>query len=84
MPIIWFEQHVVATKNVANLVKVILAAPIAGKILGIIFAIIGITLSLAACKVKRDHYKIPQTDNLKTDSQTATKNIPEMSPLMRN
>lgn len=83
MPILWFEQHVVASNNIANLVKLILAAPTAGQIIGALLVIIGSTLILTSCLCKRSHrYDVPSIDVTKTDAQQTTK-LPETLPLMR-
>lgn len=85
MPILWFEQHVVASSTIAQLVKVILAAPTIGQVLGGIFVIIGIILVLLAFMCKREEFNAPlaSTDKLKTETQITT-NLPETRPLMRN
>lgn len=81
MPVLWFEQHVVANEDVATKVKLILAGPLAGQLLGISFLIIGVMLLLASWLFKRDEYKIPLTmkSNLKTEPQK-----PESLPLVKN
>lgn len=83
MPVLWFEQHVVADKTVSNIVKLILAAPTLGQILGFIFAVTGLALFVAAIVCKRDAFVVQLTDKSKTDSQKTT-NLPETLPLMRN
>lgn len=82
MPVLWFEQHVVASKSIANIVKLILALPVAGQILGVIFVIIGLTLVFTAWSHKRDGYQMTAVDNTKTESQTA--NLPETLPMLKN
>lgn len=82
MPVLWFEQHVVASKNVVNIVKLVLGAPLAGEILGIIFVIIGTTLLLVSC-CKRDQKETPSTNKSKTDFQK-TSNLGESLPLVKN
>lgn len=81
MPILWFEQHIVATKTVSNVVKLILAAPTAGQILGVIFAIIGITLTFLSCFRKRVVFAPQMSNKSKTESQKI--NLPENLPLMK-
>lgn len=83
MPILWFEQHVIADKSLANLVKLILAAPTAGQILGFVFILLGVTLIFFACLCTRDKYNVPLEDKLKTDIQKTTITS-ESLPLMRN
>lgn len=85
MPILWFEQHVVASSTIAQLVMLILAAPTAGQVLGVIFVIIGIILALSAFMCKREEFDVPpaSTDKLKTETQITT-NLPETRPLMKN
>lgn len=82
MPVLWFEQHVVASKGIANIVKLILALPVGGQILGVIFVIIGLTLVFTAWSHKRDGYQMTSGDNSKTESQTA--NLPETLPMLKN
>lgn len=83
MPVLWFEQHVVADESLASLVKVILAAPMAGQVLGIVFVMIGVTLLFFACTFTRDKFVITPVENQKTGTQTKTI-IPESLPLMKN
>lgn len=78
MPVLWFEQHVMATKTVSNLVQLILIAPAAGQVLGAIFLLLGVMLCLSTCLCN----KVPQLDK-KTESRKTT-HLPESSPLMKN
>lgn len=80
MPVLWFEQHVVATEKVGSIVKLILAAPLAGQILGVVFVIIGIATTLTSCACRRHDYEIPLADKSKTDHQ---KNVTESLPLVK-
>jgi hypothetical protein len=82
MPVLWFEQHVVATRTVSNLVKIILAAPTTGQIFGVAVAIIGIALLLAAF-LKDSLNSEVVADQMKTESQKPT-NLPESLPLMKH
>lgn len=84
MPVLWFEQHVVADKSLADLVKLILAAPTAGQILGIVFVMIGVTFMFFACSYKRDKFVVVTAeDKQKTDIQMKTITH-ESLPLMKN
>lgn len=83
MPVLWFEQHVVASKTVSNLVKIILAAPLAGQILGVILVIIGVACLLASCYCKHHEYEIANSDPSKTENARTTK-LPERLPLVKN
>jgi hypothetical protein len=83
MPVLWFEQHVVADDSLAYLVKLILAASTAGQILGIVFVMIGVTLILFACPCTRDKFAVKAVEKQKTETQMTTI-IPESLPLMKN
>lgn len=84
MPILWFEQHVVASSDIARLVKLILAAPTIGQVLGGIIFIIGLALGISALCRRAENYEIPpSSDKLKTETQITT-NLPETRPLMKN
>lgn len=82
MPILWFEQHVKADQDIANIVKLILAAPAAGQIIGVILVIIGLLLVVTTCLCTKGGYKVPSTDKSKTEIQIT--NLPESLPLMKN
>lgn len=41
MPILWFEQHVEMSEDIANEVKMILAMPHSGQMMGLLFVVIG-------------------------------------------
>lgn len=83
MPVLWFEQHVVASKTISNLVKLILAVPLIGQVLGALLLLFGIVLVLSVCCCNNDQYEIPLTENSKTENQKTT-NLPETLPLMKN
>jgi hypothetical protein len=84
MPVLWFEQHVVASNNVANLVKIVLAAPLAGQIMGAILIIIGVACLLASCmNHSHSEYEIANLESTKTENATTkTTKLPERLPLM--
>lgn len=80
MPVLWFEQHVVATEDVTNIVKFILAAPLAGQLLGVIFFTIGTIFLLVSCLSKDYEIQAQPTNISKTESQ---KYLPESLPLVK-
>lgn len=41
MPILWFEQHVEMSEDIANEVKMILTLPHSGQMMGVVFLVIG-------------------------------------------
>lgn len=80
MPILWFEQHLKIPADIAYIVKAVLAAPLAGQLLGGIFLIAGMILVLTPCLLTDDKYEISSTK--KTEPQKII-NSPESLPLVK-
>lgn len=90
MPILWFEQHVIMSEDIANEVKMILSFPAVGQTMGAIFVVIGLILIIInplrnifirKCCVR--HCKVTDLDKM-TTNENAPQLIPEISPLIYN
>lgn len=54
MPVLWFEQHVTASPNVATIVRAVINAAVIGQIIGLILVFFGIGLiTLNVRSIKR-------------------------------
>ena len=82
MPVLWFEQHVVADESLANLVKLLILAPTIGQILGMILVLTGLTLIICACFCKREKHVSQLINKQKTENQMTTI-LPESLPLVK-
>ena len=89
MPILWFEQHVQASETVVNLVKLVLAAPKIGQIIGWILFIVGLALTLTLF-CKHHDYEVASSEILKTEIRKTSvnyhnnnNNLPEMLPMLK-
>lgn len=81
MPILWFEQHVVASSSVASMVKLVLAAPTIGQVLGVILLIIGLICMISVFICTREKFQVLKTEeNPKTEILMT--NLPEARPLV--
>lgn len=90
MPILWFEQHVKMSEEIADEVKMILQLPRLGQIMGFVFIVIG-ALQIAFFPLKNcltrlfctKHIKnCDLNKNLKVDP-IELKHMPEISPLIQ-
>jgi uncharacterized membrane protein YidH (DUF202 family) len=54
MPVLWFEQHVVADKTLSSLVKLALAGPLIGTSFGVVVILIGVILIALSVVRKRE------------------------------
>lgn len=89
MPILWFEQHVEMSEEIASEVRMILELPCMGQMMGIVFIAIGIMQILLIpmknfitrqCCTK--HSKVSNFDkNIRTDLLEVNQS-PEISPLI--
>lgn len=79
MPVVWFEQHVKASSNIALIVKIILNATTIGQIFGFLLTAIGAFLiALILCTQE----KIYEFDTLeKTENNNNNSTVTQ--PLMR-
>lgn len=77
MPVLWFEQHVTASPNVAMIVKAVLNVPITGQIIGLIIFLFGIgmiTLNVRSIK------KFYDEDNIRNATSSR---ISVLQPLVK-
>lgn len=78
MPIIWFEQHVLADESLGRSVRLMLAGPMIGEIMGIVTVLIAITL-MAFSFVKKEKKELDE----KSPKSVELTEIPaESYPLM--
>jgi hypothetical protein len=80
MPVLWFEEHVVADESVGALVRIILLMPLVGEILGIILVLLAIIL-MAVPFIKRHHKELQENDLKPVELIQIS---PENLPLMKN
>jgi scavenger receptor class B, member 1 len=79
MPVVWFEQHVKASSNIAIIVKLILNAVTIGQIFGFILTGIGVFLiALILCTQE----KIYEFDSLEKTENNNNNNSTVTQPLM--
>lgn len=86
MPILWFEQHVKMSKDIASEVKMILTFPSIGVAMGFVTILIGV-LQVAFIPVKnfvshRCCSQLKKINHLDKNGNTDTDRPPEISPLI--
>lgn len=82
MPVLWFQQHVAASEDITNIIKLILIMPAAGQILGLILVIFGILLTLSSFLSHNPKHKfLPDTELINVEQKVTT--LPEALPLIK-
>lgn len=77
MPVLWFEQHVKAPPLMANVVKLVLNAPVIGQIVGLLIVILGVLLITWNVRSIKQYYDT--NDNLR---KTTTSHMSVLQPLV--
>lgn len=80
IPILWFEQHLKIPADIAYIVRAVLAAPLAGQLLGGIFLTIGVILIFIPCIRTRGKQKIISTTKIEPQK---IPDHPESFPLVK-
>lgn len=93
MPILWFEQHVKMSEDIADEIKTLLRIPIAGQLMGLITAIVGVFVLTFLplkqflknqCCDSRNKIKNLHLQAKKENHDEKVTNLPEISPLIFN
>lgn len=79
MPVLWFEQHVRAPPTIANIVKLVLNAPVIGQIIGLLTVILGVLLITLNVRSIKRYYD--SEDNL---HKATASNMSVLQPLVKN
>lgn len=91
MPILWFEQHVLLSEDIADEIKTLLRIPIAGQLMGIFTAIVGLFVLTflplkqfltSQCCDSRKKIKNLNIQSMKDNHDEKVTNLPEISPLI--
>lgn len=86
MPILWFEQHVKMSADIADEVKMILTLPYSGQLMGILFIVFGIVqiLFLPIKKFLSHRFCLTQSKDSDFDKNDKAIDLssPEIYPLI--